>query len=156
MIQFIKWLLGKIDSAADWVADKIISKPKICTENAEKTQAAEVVATGTAAYGLGVAATAGGIALTETLATAGVSATAVQAAAAVAAAGTEVAAGGVALASGGAEVIAVGAALLFTGAVAGKVAIRAAGHLYEYFDGSNNESKDVAKEATTQRKPSIS
>ncbi len=156
MIQFIKWVLGKIDSAAEWVADRIISKPKFCTENVEKTKAAEAIATGTAAYGLGLAATTGGIALTEALAAASVNATAVQAAAAIAAAGTEVAAGGAALASGSGEVIAIGAALLFSGAVVGKVAIRAAGHLYQYLDSNNNESKDVAIDAMAQRKLSIS
>lgn len=132
MIQGVKWVLEKIDTAAEWVADRIISKPLVYTQMKDATKAAEVAVSGTAIYGLGVAATAGGIALTEALATAGASATAVSAAAGIAAAGTEVAAGGVALASGGAEVVAVGAALLFTGAVVGKIATRAAGHLYNH------------------------
>lgn len=155
MIEYIKYGLSKINEAADWVADRIISKPKLSKVEQQTEEAIEVGTAASAAVGLGYAATYGGIALTEALSAAGASATVLNTTAAIAAAGTEVAAGGAAIASGGAEIAVVGGVLLFSAAVAGKVAGRAGGHLYNYFTGANQEeTKEESKEVDKDEKQS--
>ena len=142
-MNFFKMLLSKVNDAAEWCADLIVSKPELSKENQAAEQAFEVAATAVAAKEMGIAATFAGIHLTEALVAAEASATAIQGAAAIAAAGTEVAAGGVALASGTAEVVAVGAALLFSAAVVGKVAGRIGGHAYNHFMAEDKQEEKV-------------
>jgi hypothetical protein len=141
--------LSKINEAADWLADKIISNPDVNKAHETEAKAAELAATGATTYGIGVAATAGGIALTEALATAGYGVAALEATAAIAAAGTEVAAGGMAIASAGTGVMLIGSALLFSGGVAAKVAVRAAGHAYNFIEGHQHENTHDAQPTIT-------
>lgn len=145
IIQALKLALTQIDKAATWVADQIISEPKLEETMKASSDTTETALTVATTYGLGIAATYGGVALTEGLATIGANATLVQGAATLAATGTEIATGGVALASGGAEMLAIGAALLFTSRVASKVATRAVGHLNNYMTKENTEEQATAK-----------
>lgn len=161
MLGFIKKALGYIDTAADKIADLLVSKPKLKEDSSNgKALAATAGAAGSAATVEGVLAAS--IYGTEALCAAGASATAVQAAATVAAASTEIATVGAGTSSvagacstiagsGSAPLIAAGAAVLFTAYTGGKICYRAAGHAYNYISSyDENTAEQVAQAAKGQ------
>lgn len=149
MLGLIKKVFSKIDAAADYLADLIVSTPDSNKENVD-AEAAKL----TAGAAVGAAASTGiltaAIAGTEALSAAGAGAGLVQAGATIAAAAAEVStvatgastlgtAASTVAGSGSMPLVAATAGVLFLTYTAAKVGYRAAGHVYNSTLGKDKD-----------------
>ncbi|MBT4963953.1 MAG: hypothetical protein HOI53_10140 [Francisellaceae bacterium] len=147
MLGLIKKALAKVDDAASYLADLVVSEPESTPENtdAENIKFTAGATTGCyAATGILSAAISG----TELLSAAGASASVVQASATIAAAAAEIStittgasstlsAATTVASSASAPLVAASACVLFVSYTASKIGYRAAGHAYNNIIGQD-------------------
>lgn len=155
MLGLIKNIFKKIDNAADYLADFIVSTPEANKDNSD-AEAIKLTAGGAAGAAASTGILSAAIAGTEALSAAGAGTALVQTGATIAAAATEVSAvatgastvgtSATAIAgSGSIPLVAATAGVLFLSYTAAKVGYRAAGHAYNSVLGKDR-NLGIAKE----------
>ena len=147
MLGLIKKALQKIDDAASYLADLVVSNPASSPDNTD-AENIKLTAGATSGYYAASGILSAAISGTEALSTAGASASVVQASATIAAAAAEIstvttgasstlASATTIASSASTSLVAASACVLFASYTASKIGYRAAGHVYNNIIGQD-------------------